>query len=865
MRRGFVICLGCALLALAATASEAGARISAPRVQSPGNEASVQSLPAFTWGSVRGAAQYEFEFAADRKFSSGVNGFGQGAIRLNDTAITSDKTIPDGTYYWRVRGVTAKDHAGPWSHTRVLNKAWTSNPTLLSPLSGTVAWPANPLVLRWTAVSRATKYDIWIATDPALSNLIFGSVNSPEWTTGTVAAVSAALTPGTYYWAITPVDAEGNLGHRSTISSFTWTWPSDTSTNDANVATDANLVEPQFSWVAVPAAASYEVEVNSSDSFPVGSKLCCDDHVLGTALSPTHFLPNETTLYWRVRAIDVRGDAGEWNYGPTFRQSFDEVNPSVGGLSLDTLDANGQLTPLNGGSATTTPVVTWNPVPGASSYEIQTTPYSSGCDWTTNVRDESTSTTSWTPLGNGGSNPNPGVWPGPESGDISANGTTYCFRILARQDDGATNGSKIDSNWTYLGGFNNPAFQFEPMPAQNGVPGEMPSSAYALPAAGAMTPRAPLFTWQPVPGANSYYVVIARDQAFTDVIDVGFTSVAAYSPRIPYRDDTAPYWWAIVPAEHANGTGVFTSPEQGQDNPQQFLKSSVPPAPLAPTSGADGGTVPTLRWSSAEGVRNYRVQVAGDPTFSNTLIDVTTDSTAYTVETMLPANRTLYWRVRATDVSGNGLNWSSTASFTHSVPAPSPSPGNPTGGESLPVFSWTPVNGAIGYDIHLVQADGTTKDFNLGGPLLSWQYWYGTGIWRWQVRADFPGGVSSAYFSPQMQFVRVQNPPGGARGTKSGSRIVISWNPDPNARQYRVELSATDGFGSPVASDTTDNSVWVPQVDASTAGRTLYWRVASVDEGGNVGAYDTGVFHAPRPPRGCVRSKHHRCPTRKHK
>jgi hypothetical protein len=814
---------------------------------------------------VKRAAQYDFEFSADKRFSSSVNGFGQGAIRINETAFTGDKTIPDGTYYWRVRGVTAKDQAGQWSPIRVLHKSWTDAPTLLSPLSGTIAWPTNPLVLRWTPVPHATRYDVWIATDPALSNLILGSVSSPTWTEATVAAISTALPSGTYYWAITPVDAEGNPGRRSQVSSFTWTWPSGTSTGFANTATDPGVIDPQLSWAPVPGAASYQVEVNSSQGFAAGSKLCCNDQVVGTSLTPTQFLPNEETLYWRMRALDAHGNAGDWNYGQPFQESFDQLTPTIPNLKLR--DINGNELPA--GSSTQTPIVTWDAVPGASSYEVQIAPYDQGaglCNWGNVVQDVTTATTAWTAFG-GGQHVGPSGWPGPEGGAGPTPGASYCFQIRARRDDSALGGGQVFSGSTQLGGPGQPAFAFSTSP--NGNPGLMPASAYIQPVTGTTVNSTPLFTWNPVSNAGGYYVVVARDALFTDVIDVGFTNTTAYAPRIannsPYVDQTTSYYWAVMPT---NANGSFLSDNNPQDdNPRSFTKSSVPPNPISPGNGAAVSGVATFRWSSTQGARDYRLQVAGDPSFGKPMVDVTTDGTSFTSEAILPANQTLYWRVRANDVNGAGLNWSTTSGFAHTVPAPLPLPGNPTGGEALPVFSWTPVDGATQYDIHFVQADGTTKDFTLDGPLASWQYWYGTGIWRWQVRADFPGDVSSAYFSPEMQFVRIENPPPGAHGTKSGSRISISWNPDPNAKQYQVQLSTTDGFGSTVASDTTDNTVWVPQIDSATTAHTLYWRVATVDQGGNVGAYATGIFSAPRRAthkRACVRSKHKHCPPRKH-
>ena len=134
------------------------------------------------------------------------------------------------------------------------------------------------------------------------------------------------------------------------------------------------------------------------------------------------------------------------------------------------------------------------------------------------------------------------------------------------------------------------------------------------------------------------------------------------------------------------------------------------------------------------------------------------------------------------------------------------------------------MTGATAYDMHVDQADGTTRDFTFNAPAMTPTQFYGTGLWRWQVRADFPGSnATSAYFAA-VQYVRTIPAPAGVVATKSGNRIVISWTPDPDAKQYNVQLASTPGFGSPIASDTTENSVWVPQIHSG-----IIWFLASGD------------------------------------
>ena len=105
--------------------------------------------------------------------------------------------------------------------------------------------------------------------------------------------------------------------------------------------------------------------------------------------------------------------------------------------------------------------------------------------------------------------------------------------------------------------------------------------------------------------------------------------------------------------------------------------------------------------------------------------------------------------------------------------------GQPTAGDTIPVLSWSPVEGAVSYDIHFEQVDGTKRNFTLGSTAFTPVVFYGTGVWRWQVRANFkfgPTSVSSGY-SPALQYTRRIATPTGIKTTKSGKRALLSWDP----------------------------------------------------------------------------------------
>ena len=160
---------------LLASAGSAQAALRAPGLQAPGANASVESLPTFTWRAVKGAAQYEFQLSADSKFGAIVlgKGKGKGSQLVRNTAATLHKSVPDGKYFWRVRAISTGDRAGSWSRARTLIKAWKATPKLVAPADElSVAWPSLPLLLRWTPVPHATHYLVSLATDPSLAQSV---------------------------------------------------------------------------------------------------------------------------------------------------------------------------------------------------------------------------------------------------------------------------------------------------------------------------------------------------------------------------------------------------------------------------------------------------------------------------------------------------------------------------------------------------------------------------------------------------------------------------------------------------------------------------------------------------------------------
>jgi len=278
---------------------------------------------------------------------------------------------------------------------------------------------------------------------------------------------------------------------------------------------------------------------------------------------------------------------------------------------------------------------------------------------------------------------------------------------------------------------------------------------------------------------------------------------------------------------------------------------------LAPDEGATSNGPTTFRWTLAEGARRYRLEVATDANFSTIIDAKSTDSTSYTSTTTYPANKTLFWRVRAEMESSSSfvaLTWSATRTFQKQLPAPVPDPANPTAGSLIPTWSWNSVAGAVSYDVHVEESDGDQQTIsNVPSHAFTPTKMTGLGIFHLQVRANFPteaGPTVDGPYSPLMTFTRTMPEPGGAASSVSPSHLLLSWLARAGAESYRVQVSTRPDFATQVETVTTQSTAYAPLLKhpAYIDGGSLYWRVAMVDADSNRGDY------SPAQPVGLIRT-----------
>jgi hypothetical protein len=861
------VALAVATAALLALPQLAQAKPAKTVLTTPANGATVDTMPSFGWLATSGADHYEFQISSTADFSSPPTEVPD-TVETRNIYATVAKNVANGMYYWHVRAVDKRGTPGAWSIYRVLHKSWAARVVSTSPANGSAVVAPAAVVLRWSSVRYAYRYHVVIGTDPSLATAVVD-----DTTSSLVYAPLVRLSPGAYYWRVWPIDAEKHEGSPSALSSFTFVWnkvPQNLSVADVWQGIGNTVYDPQFSWSAVAGASRYEVQVATDPSFL--HVVHDQDKIIGTHYTPTTQLGNDT-YYWRVRAFDGDNASGWALPNPLqFDKPFDSGDGSsltspVPVPNLHMLDSLGTPQADSPSYTTSTPILGWDPVPGASSYRVEVTPKDiSGCDWTLpdSVGDHwtvYTAATAWTPLGYlpVGTPPKPFANYGID-GKVFNPGQAYCARVTACQTTFAN--CEIYSPAQQLN-VDDAAFTFSNYPTVAGTfQAKLQASDYLLPLTGSFTTTPRLLTWSPTPGANSYWVVVANDPNFTNIVDVALTNVPAYAPRGAAKQpvtyplaatlgDTS-YYWGVVPAVGFNGDGASATPQSSQVAFPHFSFTRTSVNDIAITSPGDVNHVesgtPTFRWTPVIGARSYRVEVATDGTFGNIIDTETTAATALTSLSTYPADTSYYWRVVALDELGKGLAVSPTGQFRKVLPAPVLSAANQKSGDVMTdAERWTPVNGAVAYDVHIVQANGFVNDtYGLRQPAFAFVKDYGTGISRWQVRAQFPSGsgipVTGPWTPLQTWTHSIPRPTGPVTNARGANVALVGWQPQSaGVKRYRVQISSRQDFAPLGQIDVADvdSTSFAPFLEASAYrdGGTLWWRVASIDEGDNQGPW----------------------------
>jgi hypothetical protein len=567
-----------------------------------------------------------------------------------------------------------------------------SAPTLVAPANDLTTTVANypPLAIpefKWNAVAGATLYRIQVSTEVTFTTVIV-NVTTPNTTYTPIAAKDFADT--VFYWRVR-VESPAASSYSATRS-FTKAWASGnapTLISPANASAVDFYDAPAFSWSPVTGAAKYMLQVYSS---PGGwGTLAYSQVTLYTTHQPKTKLA-DGPYYWRV----VPMDAYNRNGTPSAERSF------VAGYNfVPTL-----LEPAHNSTPTFTPTFRWTAVRGAQYYLLH---YTTDQTFSSSVTEIDTRNTSYTPVA------------------TLSNDLNYYWRVQAVSGSSRSPYSdvfKFQKKW-YI----------KPTPL--------------TPPNGYQHVRFPFFSWTPVPGASKYFVELNHTINFTPAtkIDSGNTDNTFYSPE-DYDNNTNDFYWRVTPYDGSERVGQVSSTfyYRGYSSSlaphQAYPLYYYPPDfyigyPTVTTNPHEDRTVPypIFVWhrvllpvsnpnQGEDYAEAYRVEVATDSIFENTVWTVDTENTSVTPSAAHPfdplPNVDYYWRVCALVGSACPLDegnvvWSQvwrtrfdpSLGLTSTSNLAPPTLIRPTNGfeltESTPLLEWFPVNGATSYDVEIAR------------------------------------------------------------------------------------------------------------------------------------------------------------------
>ncbi len=330
------------------------------------------------------------------------------------------------------------------------------------------------------------------------------------------------------------------------------------------------------------------------------------------------------------------------------------------------------LTP-QGSSTVENPVLQWDRVAGAASYDVE---LSTSASFDTTLYKVTTVNRRATP-----------------TAQLPA--AALFWRVRARTAGGV-------SNWATAGFTRDVGSGPAPLAPEDGALLQQPD-------------QPPLLMWRSVPGATGYSVEI--DGADADWVDTTTYTTKTTSLVVPDPQENGVYWWRV---RAQLGAGISTLPSQERS----YVVGALPvigPSDLAatdtitrPLEGAAVSDV-VFDWAPVKGAVSYDLRVATDNSFNDVIDHPVVLGTRYS-PTITYNVDDYWWQVRARNVFGKAQEWNDVRirtfrrdwvdrpSLTYPADTVSPSVGDDM------YYQWTPVHLATHYRLDV----GTDRSFSPG-------------------------------------------------------------------------------------------------------------------------------------------------------
>ncbi len=626
--------------------------------------------------------------------------------------------------------------------------------------------------LHWSATQKPS----WLAVTPTSA-----ASNSQVIT---IQPDSTNLSPGTYLGAMTISDPAAMNNPQAipikyivaALQSPTLGTPTDTAMNVSIIAA--------LKWSRSVAATRYWLQISTSAAF---STTIVNDSTITDTTMTVGPMQNNVTYYWRVSA---KNDGG--------------TSPWSQVRSFTTIVAAPQAPTLAGPvdsakNLSTTPTVSWTKVGGAVTYCLQVSVKSIFLTLVVNDSTVIDTTKAIGPL---------------------QNNTTYCWRVNAKNEAGASGWSLVRSFTTIVAAPQTPTLAGLVDTARN-------------------VSITPTLGWAKMAGATTYRLQVSPGSAFSTTV-VNDSTITDTTKTIGPLQNNATYYWRVS-AKNEGGTS-------GWSLVRSF--TTIVAAPQAPTLAGPADTArnvsitPTLSWAKATGAVIYRLQVSLNSTFLAPIVNDSTVTDTTRAVGPLQNAAMYYWRVNAKNEGGTSP-WSSVRSFTTIVAAPQTptlaGPADTARNVSItPTLSWAKATGAVTYRLQVslssafsatVVNDSTITDTTKTiGPLQNNVTYY------WRVSAKNDGGTSSWSLARSFTTIVTAPQPPSLVGPVDNSRNVsitpsLSWAKSTCTTAYRLQISLSSTFSTTIVNDSTitDTTKTIGPLQNNTA---YYWRVSAKNDGG---------------------------------
>ncbi len=545
-----------------------------------------------------------------------------------------------------------------------------------------------------------------------------------------------------------------------------------------------NLSAPvTLTWQS--SGSSFHVQVSTDASF---NNLLVDVSGITNQSYALNSLAKGTTYYWRVNATALLFTS-DWSSVWSFTTAPGQTIPSAPIL----------ISPADGSTnQPATIALSWNAATGADHYWLQIATDQSFSNPT--IADSSIRGTTY------------------QANNLAAS-TNYYWRVKAINSAGS-------SGWSSVWSFTTVSGQIQP-PSQPTLVSPADKSTNQL--------TSITFTWNPVTNADYYFIQVATDQAFSNMVYTDYKIVGT-SRQVNNLQNSTTYFWQVK-AINAGGQSPWSSTWSFTTSGGQTIPST--PVLVSPANGSTGkSTTLTLSWNSVTNATNYNMQIAKDAAFNVKIFDDSTITASSKQVSSLTGGTQYFWRVSAKNSTGVS-SWSTVWNFTTAEGQTIPSapvlvsPANGTNDEPLnPILLWNNILTATKYRLQLskdisfsniVYDDSAiTSSSKQVGPLKQTTQYF------WRVNARNSAGISdwSSVWSfttlNNENFVPVLISPADGIGNISLAALCI-WDSVKNARQYQLQLSKQPDFSSIVVSDSTAKTYFkLENLDNYT---TYYWRV----------------------------------------